>query len=169
MTRVKRWFAYAPSRTVYSPLRAISYVGVSRLCVRTPSGPWHHQVPRVPLPDIGVTFIRETLIASCGDITPRSWLLRTHASIPSGSPLLQPKLRSRSLCRLLPVPAAGGTFPTIGIELGRANGKVEGYQPRPFGCEVGSHFHQRHVSRGPPIIPDSRVSQVRFEVLAYRQ
>src|SRR5262249_28053459 len=35
-------------------------------------------------------------------------LLRTHASVPSGSPLLQPTPRSRSLCRLLPVPAAGG-------------------------------------------------------------
>jgi hypothetical protein len=32
----------------------------------------NHQVPRVPLPDIGVTFIRETCAASCGDITPRS-------------------------------------------------------------------------------------------------
>ena len=37
-----------------------------------------------------------------------------------------------------------------GIELERADGEVEGYHPRPFGCEVGSHFHQHHVSRGPP-------------------
>jgi hypothetical protein len=37
----------------------------------------------------------------------------------------------------------------VRIELGRADGKVEAYHPRPFGCEVGSHFHQRHVSRGP--------------------
>jgi hypothetical protein len=88
---------------------------------------------------------------------------------PTRSPLLRPKPRSRSLCRLRPAPAASGIFPMIGIELGRANGEVEGYQPRPFGCEVGSHFHQRNVSRGPPIIPDGRVSQVRFEVLAYRQ
>src|SRR4029077_8624453 len=36
----------------------------------------------------------------------------------------------------------------------------------PFGCEVGSQFHQGHVYRGPPIIPDSRFSQVRFETLA---
>ena len=55
-----------------------------------------------------------------------------------------------------------------GIELGRADGKVEGYHPRPFGCEVGSQFHQRHVSRGPPIMPDGRISQVRFEALAFR-
>src|SRR5882762_6726551 len=32
---------------------------------------------------------------------------------PSRSPLLRPKPRSRSLCRLLPAPAAGGTFPTL--------------------------------------------------------
>src|SRR5450759_1423168 len=38
---------------------------------------------------------------------------------PTRSPLLRPKPRSRSLCRLRPAPAAGGTFPTIGIELGR--------------------------------------------------
>jgi hypothetical protein len=55
----------------------------------------------------------------------------------------------------------------VGIELGRANGKVEGSHPRPFGCEVAAHFHQRHVSRGPPIIPDGRISQVRFETLAF--
>jgi hypothetical protein len=46
-------------------------------------------VPRVPLPDVGVTSIRETCPASSEDITPRSSLLRTHASIPCGSPLLR--------------------------------------------------------------------------------
>ena len=49
----------------------------------------NHQVPRVPLPDVGVTSIRETCTASSEDITPRSSLLRTHASIPCGSPLLR--------------------------------------------------------------------------------
>ena len=44
--------------------------------------------------------------------------------------------------------------------------QVEGYQPRPFGCGVGSQFHHGHVSRGPPIMPDSRISRVRFEALA---
>ena len=58
---------------------------------------------------------------------------------------------------------------SAGIEVGRADGKVEGYQSRPFGCEVGSHFHQRHVSRSPPIMPDGRVSQVRFEASAFRR
>ena len=55
----------------------------------------------------------------------------------------------------------------VGIELGRANGEVEGSQSRPFGCEVAAHFHQRHVFRGPPIIPDGGVSPVRFEVFAF--
>jgi hypothetical protein len=56
----------------------------------------------------------------------------------------------------------------VGIELERAYGEVEGYQSRPFGCEVGAHFHQHHVSRGPPMIPDGRISRVRFETLAFR-
>ena len=55
-----------------------------------------------------------------------------------------------------------------GIEVGRAYGEVEGYQPRPFGCEVGSQFHQRHGSRSPPIMPYGRISQVRFEASAFR-
>ena len=46
-------------------------------------------MPRVPLPDVGVTSIRETCTASSEDITPRSSLLRTHAPIPCSSPLLR--------------------------------------------------------------------------------
>lgn len=46
-------------------------------------------MPRVPLPDVGVTSIRETCTASSEDVTPRSSLLQTHASIPCGSPLLR--------------------------------------------------------------------------------
>ena len=49
----------------------------------------NRQVPRVPLPDVGVTSIRETCSASSEDITPRSSLLQTHAPIPCGSPLLR--------------------------------------------------------------------------------
>ena len=56
-------------------------------------------------------------IVSCEDITPRSLLLQTHSSIPFGSPLLRPKPRSRSLCRLLPAPAAGGTIPTLSLRI----------------------------------------------------
>jgi len=45
---------------------------------------------------------------------------------------------------------------------------VEGYQARSFDCELGSHFHHGYVFEGPPIMPDGRISQVRFEVLASR-
>ena len=55
----------------------------------------------------------------------------------------------------------------VGIELGRASGEVEGSHSRPFGCEMAAHFHQRHVFRGPPIMPDGGISPVRFEVLAF--
>src|SRR5216684_628440 len=49
----------------------------------------NRQVPRVPLPTVGVTSHGETLSASSEDITPRSLLIRTHAPNPSGSPFLR--------------------------------------------------------------------------------
>ena len=70
-------------------------------------------MPRVPLPDLGVTSIGEAWTASCEDITPRSQLLQTHSSIPLGSPLLRPKPRSWSLCRLLPVPCCRRDLPDV--------------------------------------------------------
>jgi len=36
---------------------------------------------------------------------------------PTRSPLLRPKPRSRSLCRVRPAPAAGGTFPTLSLRI----------------------------------------------------
>src|ERR1700757_163411 len=36
---------------------------------------------------------------------------------PTRSPLLRPKPRSRSLCRLQPAPAAGGTIPTLSLRI----------------------------------------------------
>jgi hypothetical protein len=41
----------------------------------------NHQVPRVSLPDLGVTSVRETWTVSSEDITPRSSLLQTHSPI----------------------------------------------------------------------------------------
>ena len=38
-------------------------------------------------------------------------------------------------------------LPPVGIELGRAYGEVEGYQPRPFGCEMGAQFHLENGKR----------------------
>ena len=84
---------------------------------------------------------------------------------PLASPVLCAALHSRPRRALLCGYCAG--VRTVGIELGRADLQVEGYQPRPFGCEVGSQFHHGHVSRGPPIMPDGRISRVRFEALAF--
>jgi len=61
-----------------------------------------------------------------------------------------------------------GELTMVGIELRRARLQVGGYQARSFDCELGSHFHHGHVFEGPPIMPDGRISQVRFEVLASR-
>jgi hypothetical protein len=78
----------------------------------------NHQVPRVSLPDVGVTSISETCPVSSEDITPRSSLLQTHASIPvwvSSTSAFWP--RSRSFCRLLPAPAATGILPTLSLRI----------------------------------------------------
>jgi len=77
---------------------------------------WNRQVSRVPLHDVGVTAIVETCTVSSEGVTPHSSLLRTHAPILSGSPLLRPWPRSRSLCRLPSAPAAGRIFPTLFCE-----------------------------------------------------
>jgi len=42
---------------------------------------------------------------------------------------------------------ASRTSAGIGIELGRANGKVEGSHSRPFGCEMAAHCHRRKEKR----------------------
>src|SRR2546429_304212 len=65
-----------------------------------------------------------------------------------------------------PRPPSCSSLPAVGIEIERDDRKVKGYHSRPFGCEVGAQFHHYPVSRSPPIMPDGRVSQVRFEALA---
>jgi hypothetical protein len=42
-------------------------------------------------------------------------------------------------------------------------GQVEGYQPRPFGCEVGSQFHHRPRFPRPPVSVGSRTGAVALE------
>ena len=72
-----------------------------------------HQAPSAPLPDLGVTLIRETFPP------PAETLLSGHRSYEH---MCQSRVtllcfgsspRSRSLCRLLPAPAARGIFPTL--------------------------------------------------------
>ena len=56
----------------------------------------------------------------------------------------------------------------VGIELGRAHCR---WRVSSIALSVvrklGSHFHHGRVSPGPPMIPDSRFSRVRFEALAF--
>jgi hypothetical protein len=84
-----------------------------RLCVRSPRCRWNPQVSRVPLPDGGVIAIGEACTTSWEDVTPPSSLLQTHPPIPSGSPLLQPQLRLRSLCSLPPDPCGHRDLPGV--------------------------------------------------------
>jgi hypothetical protein len=71
-------------------------------------------VPRVPLPNVGITpHWGDVYSISCENVTPRSLLLRTHSPIPSGSSVLRPKPRARSLRRLLPAPAAIRDLPDV--------------------------------------------------------
>ena len=59
------------------------------------------------------------------------------------------------------------TVSWVGIELRRANCRWRVTGLALSICEAGSHFHHGHVSGGPPIIPDGRISRVRFETLAF--
>ena len=59
-------------------------------------------------------------------------------------------------------------FLWVGIELRRASLKVEGYRPRPFGVRGGVTIPPWLRFPRPPIMPDIRISQVRFEALAFR-
>jgi len=77
-------------------------------------------VPRVPLPDAGATFIRETCTAiretctaSSEDITPRSSLLRTHAPIPCGSPLLRFVASFEESVQVATIPCCHQDFPDV--------------------------------------------------------
>jgi len=91
--------------------------------------------------------------ASCEDITPRSSLLRTHSPIPDGSSILRPWPRTRSLCRLLPAPAASGIFPTLSLRifprmpgpLARRSREVH----LPVSSSASSAFPNRGVGRLP--------------------
>ena len=154
---------------VCSQLRFIS-------CVRLRSALCPTTALKIEPPSAQSPFARSWRYLDQGDV---NRLLRGHYSPvlaptdsfvdPTRSPLLRPKPGSRSLCRLLPAPAASGTFPTIGIERKRASRRWRVSVFALSVCKAGSQFHLSYVSRGPPIIPDGRVSQVRLEVLAYRQ
>ena len=89
-TRFKRWYAYAllANGLLTTSSLALAAVKCSVLSSRARARRRDHQVPRVPLPDVGITFIREPCADSSEDITPRSSLLQTHSPILHGSPRL---------------------------------------------------------------------------------
>jgi hypothetical protein len=107
--------------------------------------------------------------ASCEDITPRSLLLRTHSPIPDGSSILRPWPRTRSLCRLLPVPAASGIFPTLSLRifprmpspLPRRSREV----PLPVSSSASSAFPNRGMGRLPATTREHDFSRKRFSKL----
>jgi hypothetical protein len=70
-------------------------------------------VSRAPLPNSGVTSVGETCTVSWEGITPPSSLVLAHSPLPLGSLLLRFWPRSESPCRLSPIPAAHGSFPTL--------------------------------------------------------
>jgi hypothetical protein len=82
-----------------------SRVSLYRRCVRPL--PWNRQVPRAPLPQRGVTTLRETYRISSAGITPPSLLLRAHA--PSRCP---PHASGLALARAV---FAGCCQPLLGI------------------------------------------------------
>ena len=110
---------------------------------------------RVPSPDISGECIGKLYSASSEGVAPPSSLLRTHAPVPSGSPLLRPWLRSRSLGRLLPAPATSGTFPTLSL---RIFPRMLGPMPRrshrvrlPVSSPMSSAFPNRGMGRLPAL------------------
>ena len=121
------------------------------------------------MPDVGVSSIGETCSVSSEGVTPHSSLLRTHAPIPSGSPLLRPWPRSRSLCRLRSAPAASGMFPTLSL---RIFPRMPGPMPRrshrvllPVSSSVSSAFPNRGVGRLPALTREHDFSAERFSRL----
>ena len=59
-------------------------------------------------------------------------------------------------------------FLWVGIELGRAGLEGEGLPSSPFRFARPVHNPPRLRFPRPPIMPDDRISQVRFEALVFR-
>ena len=70
-----------------------------------------------PLPDAGVTFIRETYPASSEDITPRSSLLRTHASQQGLVATCEDSTEDKSRSSGEPHEIATGILPMLSLQI----------------------------------------------------
>ena len=124
---------------------------------------------RVPLPDDGVTASGRH--AHCLLRGRYSSVIAPTDSFanPYGSSILRPWPRARSLCRLLPVPAANGIFPTLSLRifprmpgpLARRSREV----PLPVSSLASSAFPNRGVGRLPAITREYDFSRKRFSQL----
>src|SRR5215510_12962605 len=101
------WFAYSLT-SLSRHLRMCRFYQAGRLDARE-----GRQVSRAPLPNSGITSVGETWTVSWEGVTPPSSLVLAHAPLPLGSLLLRFLVSLESPCRLLPVPAAHGSFPTL--------------------------------------------------------
>src|SRR5437016_14644035 len=77
----------------------------------------NHQVPRVPLPELGVTLLRETCTPPPGTLLPVPSSYGLIRQSPVAHPYFGISPRWRSLCRLPPAPAATGIFPTLSLRI----------------------------------------------------
>ena len=92
----------------------------------------NHQVPRVPLRDVGVTSHRRDVYRLLGERYLPLIALTDSCASPVTSPRLRPWPSSRSLCRLLSAPAANRAFSTLFCE--SFLGCLVPYHGGPIGC-----------------------------------
>ena len=115
--RLKRWFAYTPSYMVCPQPRSTTCVGLMPALCPTTALPMEPPSVQSPFAQFrcyrcwGIVY--RLLGGRCSSV----FAPTDSCANPSDSPLLQLLLRSRSLSRLLPAPAASGIFPTLSLRI----------------------------------------------------
>src|SRR5262249_41837639 len=71
------------------------------------------QVPRAPLPNLGLAFIGEMCATSWEGISPPSSLVLAHSPLPLGSLLLRLSASFRESLQVVTSPCSHGSFPTL--------------------------------------------------------
>lgn len=82
---------------------------------RCPEVAGDRQVPRVPLPSLGVTSAGVMCATTSSGVTPSSSLIRTHASDHPPLPDFSCSPYTESPCRLPSAPAGEWSFPTLSL------------------------------------------------------
>jgi len=113
------------------------------------------QVPRAPLPNLGVTFIGEMCATSWEGITPPSSLVLAHSPLPLGSLLLRLSASFRESLQVVTSPCCPRQLPdvipdSVGIEIERAPLEVRGFRSCSFDCRTGSQSHHGVRFSTPP-------------------